>query len=108
MGQVPTLSHPLIPHTLGISWGQWWERYATTSEHKHEAEDCLTRAFMTTFGAAVAQVRTVELVYAVRDPVRENLNSKGFEKKTWTPPRFLHRGPKKAVEHDSDIHFDLT
>ena len=65
MGQVPTLSHPLIPHTLGISWGQWWERYATTSEHKHEAEDCLTRAFMTTFGAAVAQVRTVELVYAL-------------------------------------------
>ena len=45
---------------------------------------------------------------AVRDPVRENLNFKGFEKKTWTPPRFLHRGPKKAVEHDSDIHFDLT
>ena len=47
-------------------------------------------------------------MYSVRDPVRENLNSKGFEKKTWTPPRFLHRGPKKAVEHDSDIHFDLT
>lgn len=59
MGQVPTLSHPLIPHTLGISWGQWWERYATTSEHKHEAEDCLTRAFMTTFGAAVAQARLI-------------------------------------------------
>ena len=31
-----------------------------------------------------------------------------LKKKTWTPPRFLHRGPKKAVEHDSDIHFDLT
>ena len=29
-------------------------------------------------------------------------------KKKWTPHRFLHRGPKKAVEHDSDIHFDLT
>ena len=31
-----------------------------------------------------------------------------LKKKTWTPPRFLHRGPKKAVEHDSDIHFDPT
>ena len=31
-----------------------------------------------------------------------------LKKKIWTPPRFLHRGPKKAVEHDSDIHFDLT
>ena len=31
-----------------------------------------------------------------------------LKKKKWTPPRFLHRGPKKAVEHDSDIHFDLT
>ena len=29
-------------------------------------------------------------------------------KKKWTPHRFLHRGPKKAVEHDSDIHFDLA
>ena len=45
---------------------------------------------------------------SVRDPVRENLNFKGFEKKTWTPLRFFHRGPNKAVEHDSDIHFDLT
>ena len=29
-------------------------------------------------------------------------------KKKWTHPRFLHRGPKKAVEQDSDVHFDLT
>ena len=48
------------------------------------------------------------LACPVRDPVRENLNFKGFEKKKWTPLRFLHRGPKKAVEHDSDVHFDLT
>ena len=39
----------------------------------------------------------------------ENLNFKGYEKKKkWTHPRFLHRGPKKAVEQDSDVHFDLT
>ena len=44
----------------------------------------------------------------VRIPVKENLNFKGFEKKRWTHHSFLHRGPKKAVEHDSDIHFDLT
>ena len=31
-----------------------------------------------------------------------------LKKKTWTPPRFFHRGPKKGVEHNSDIHFDLT
>ena len=31
-----------------------------------------------------------------------------FFKKKWTHPRFLHRGPKKAVEQDSDVHFDLT
>ena len=30
------------------------------------------------------------------------------KKKKWTHPRFLHRGPKKAVEQDSDVHFDLT
>ena len=36
----------------------------------------------------------------------ENLNFKGYEK--WTHPRFLQRGPKKAVEQDSDVHFDLT
>ena len=45
----------------------------------------------------------------VRILVRENLNFKGFEKKKrWIHHSFLHRGPKKAVEHDSDIHFDLT
>ena len=38
----------------------------------------------------------------------ENLNFKGYEKKKWTHPRFLHRGPKKAVEQDSDVLFDLT
>ena len=31
-----------------------------------------------------------------------------LKKKRWTHHSFLHRGPKKAVEHDSDIHFDLT
>ena len=31
-----------------------------------------------------------------------------MKKKKWTHPRFLHRGPKKAVEQDSDVHFDLT
>ena len=41
---------------------------------------------------------------AVRDPGCKKLK----KKKIWTPHRFLHRGPKKAVEHDSDIHFDLT
>ena len=30
------------------------------------------------------------------------------KKKKWTPPRFLYRGPKKAVEQESDIHFVLT
>ena len=34
--------------------------------------------------------------------------AKSENKQKWTPHRFLHRGPKKAVEHDSDIHFDLT
>ena len=38
----------------------------------------------------------------------ENLNFKGYEKKKWTHPRFLHRGPKKAVEQDSDVHFGLS
>ena len=33
---------------------------------------------------------------------------KVLKKKRWTHHSFLHRGPKKAVEHDSDIHFDLT
>ena len=37
-------------------------------------------------------------------PVAKSLK----KKKRWTPHRFLHRGPKKAVELDSDIHFDLT
>ena len=46
--------------------------------------------------------------YSVRILIRENLNFKGFEKKRWTHHSFLHRGPKKAVEHNSDIHFDLT
>ena len=30
------------------------------------------------------------------------------KKKMDTSQFFMHRGPKKAVEHDSDIHFDLT
>ena len=34
--------------------------------------------------------------------------AKSLKKKKWTHPRFLHRRPKKAVEQDSDIHFDLT
>ena len=42
---------------------------------------------------------------AVRIPGCKKLKE---NKKKWTPHRFLHRGPKKAVEHDSDIHFDLT
>lgn len=54
---IPTLSHPLVPHTLGISWGKWWERYSLHDHHVYEAEDNLTRAFMITFGAAVAQAR---------------------------------------------------
>ena len=37
-------------------------------------------------------------------PVAKSLK----KKKRLTPYRFLHRGPKKAVEYDSDIHFDLT
>ena len=37
-------------------------------------------------------------------PVAKSLK----KKKRWTPHIFLHRGPKKAVEHDSDIHFVLT
>ena len=45
---------------------------------------------------------------AARNLDGENLNFKGYEKKKWTHPRFLHRGPKKAVEQDSDVHFDLT
>ena len=43
--------------------------------------------------------------YPVRIPGCKKLKE---NKKKWTPHRFLHRGPKKAVEHDSDIHFDLT
>ena len=54
------------------------------------------------------QSKTKPKPSAVRILVRENLNFKGFEKKRWTHHSFLHRGPKKAVEHDSDIHFDLT
>ena len=34
--------------------------------------------------------------------------AKFLNKKKWSHPRFLHRGPKKAVEQDSDVHFDLT
>ena len=45
------------------------------------------------------------LIFAVRGPACKKLKKK---KKKWTHPRFLHRRPKKAVEQDSDIHFDLT
>lgn len=54
---IPLLSHPLVPHTLGITWGKWWERFSLHEPHENEAEDTLTRAFMITFGAAAAQAR---------------------------------------------------
>ena len=38
----------------------------------------------------------------------ENLNSKGYEKKTWTHHKFLHVGPKKHVEQESDTYFGLS
>ena len=44
-------------------------------------------------------------LYPGRIPTCKILKKK---KKKWTHPRFLHRGPKKAVEQDSDVHFDLT
>ena len=39
---------------------------------------------------------------------KSHLQNSLKKKKKWTHPRFLHRGPKKAVEQDSDVHFDLT
>ena len=48
------------------------------------------------------------VVSSARNLDGENLNFEGYEKKKWTHPRFLHREPKKAVEQDSDVHFDLT
>ena len=38
----------------------------------------------------------------------ENLNFKGYEKKKMDPSQIFAQGPKKAVEQDSDVHFDLT
>ena len=39
---------------------------------------------------------------------RENLNFKGYEKKRWTHHKFLHVGPKKHVEQESDTYFGLS
>lgn len=43
---IPVISHPLYPHTIGISSGEWWD-----------LEDHTPRALMLTFGAALAQAR---------------------------------------------------
>jgi len=81
-GKCPKLSHPIFPHTLGISWGKWWEKYGYTYDRMYEPEDCLTRAFMTTFGAAVAQARLLygeDVQGELRSPVvLQSIATNGF------------------------------
>lgn len=80
--KTPSLSRPLYPHTIGISWGLWWDKYGNTLDRDNEPEDCLTRAFMMTFGAAVAQARLMhgkDVQGELRSPVvLQSIATNGF------------------------------
>ena len=55
-----------------------------------------------------AQAKITEILEIRPGISMEKISILRVMKKKWTHPRFLHRGPKKAVEQDSDVHFDLT
>ena len=53
-------------------------------------------------------MRGDKVAYLAKHGLKPELQKSQLKKKRWTHHRFLHRGPKKAVEQEYDVHFDQT